>query len=133
MLCWKAFIDADQDSFTALSDLGTTVQPNRSTSAGIKKLVCKLYQPNTHITKVKELRWLLFCKKQAESERLPPTLAALKEAIKKAHYQCMVWNNDIVPNPELPLNYGWKLETGTYQCHICLSEIIHPWPRTRKN
>lgn len=128
MLCWKAFINADQDSITALADLGTTVQPNGSTYAGIEKLVCKLYQPNTRITKVKELRWLLFRKKQAESERLPPTLAALKEAIKRAHHQCMVWNNDIVPNPELPSpsNYGWKLETGTYQCNICLSDIIHP-------
>ena len=118
MLCWKAFINADQDSITALADLGTTVQPNGSAYAGIEKLVCKLYQPNTHITKVKELRLLL------------------KDAIKRAHYQYMVWNNKIVPNPELPSpsNYGWKLETGTYQCNICLSEIIHPWPRIiRKN
>ena len=107
-----AFIHADQESITALADLGTTVQPNGNTYAGIEKLVCKLYQANTHITKIKELKWLLFRKKQAESQRLPPTLAALKEAIKRAHHQRMVWNNDIVSNPELPSpsNYGWKLE-----------------------
>ncbi|KAK3741259.1 hypothetical protein QZH41_019956, partial [Actinostola sp. cb2023] len=124
ILRWKTFINADQDSFTALADLGTTVQPNGSTYAGIEKLVCKLYQPNTHITKVKELRWLLFRKKQAESERLPPTLAALKESIKRAHHQCMVWNNDIMPNPELPSpsNYGWKLETEDEPCNNAIEE-----------
>ena len=111
-----AFIHADQDSITAFAYLVTTVQPNGSTYAGIEKLVCKLYQPNTHITKVKELKWLLFRKKQAESERLPPTLAALKEAIKRAHHQRMVWNNDIVSNPELPSpsNYRWNWK----QVHI---------------
>ncbi|XP_032229946.2 uncharacterized protein LOC5505744 [Nematostella vectensis] len=116
MLCWKAFIDADQDSITALADLGTSDVPHGTTYAGIEKLVCKLYQPNTRITKVKDLRWLLFRKKQAESERLPPTLAALREATKRAHYQCMVWNSDILANPELPSpsDYGWKLEADEW-------------------
>ena len=41
-------------------------------------------------------------KKNAQLERLPPTQAALKEAILHAHYQGMVWNSDKVPNPELP-------------------------------
>ncbi|KAJ7376732.1 hypothetical protein OS493_033088 [Desmophyllum pertusum] len=95
----------------ALADLGTTVQAE--------------WNQIPHITKVKELRWLLFRKKQAESERLPPILAALKEAIKRAHQQCMVWNNDIVPNPELPSpsNYGWKLETASARCRAPSSQV----------
>ena len=32
-----------------------------------------------------ELRWLLFRKKEAQSERLPPTKAALDETIKWAN------------------------------------------------
>lgn len=115
-LCWKAFLEADEDSIAALADLGTSVQPSPSTVAGIEKLVCRLFLPKTRLSKVKDLRWLLFRKKQAESERLPPTLAALEEAILRAHYQTMVWNNDKIPNPELPSPecYGWKMEKGTH-------------------
>ena len=114
MLCWKAFLDADDDSFTALTDLGSTEHPTEHVIAGIEKLVCLLYKPKTHITNVKDLRWLLFRKSQAQSERLPPTQASLKESILRAHHQCMVWHNNLVPNPQLPSpeNYGWKQETG---------------------
>ena len=115
LLCWKAFIEAESDSIAALANLGTTPEPTERTIAGIEKLVCQLYQPNTRCSKVKDLRWLLFRKSQAQSEKLPPTLSALKQAIMRAHYQCIVWNNDVVPNPELPspANYGWKLEEGS--------------------
>lgn len=59
---------------------------------------------------VKELRWWLFRKKLAQSERLPPTSAALNKAILPAHYQAMVWNNDRVASPHLlsPQSYGWE-------------------------
>ena len=57
-----------------------------------------------------ELRRSLFKKKQAQLERLPPTHGALREALLGAHYQTMVWNNDEVPNPDIPSreNYSWK-------------------------
>ena len=110
LTCWKIFQDADEDIITELGRLGTTVTPTAETMAAIEKFVCQLYLPKTTFTKVKELRWWLFRKKQAQSERLPPTQAALHEAILRAHYQVMVWNNDRVPNPELPSpeNYGWE-------------------------
>ena len=64
----------------------------------------------------KKMRWCLFTKKQAESERLPPTQAALKQAILRAHYQAMIWTNDTVPNPEVPSpqDYGWNLEDDVW-------------------
>ena len=71
--CWKSFLEADEESVTALANLGTTVQPTSSTIAAIEKLVCQLYQPKTHISRVKDMRWFLFRKKQAQSEKLPPT------------------------------------------------------------
>ena len=72
LLCWKAFLEADEESITALAKLGKTNQPpTEDVIAGIEKLVCKLYQPATTLTKVKDLRWLLFRKKQAQSEKLP--------------------------------------------------------------
>lgn len=67
MLCWKAFLDADDDSVTALTDLGSTEHPTEGVIAGIEKLVFLLYKPITRITNVKDLRWLLFRKSQAQS------------------------------------------------------------------
>ena len=64
--------------------------------------------------------------KQAQSERLPPTQAALKEAILRAHYmyQRIVWSNGEVPNPELPSQqtYGWMMDKGIFCIRIsCLT------------
>ena len=55
------------------------------------------------------VQWL-FRKKQAQSERLPPTQGALRPAVLRAHYQAMVWNNDVVADPDMPSpeNYGWE-------------------------
>ncbi|KAK3731808.1 hypothetical protein QZH41_007634 [Actinostola sp. cb2023] len=94
--CWKVFEESSQDIITALRDLGTTANPTETTFNAIEKLICKLYDANTQYTKVKDLRWWLFKKKQAQSERLPPTQSALREAIKRAHYQAMVWGSDTV-------------------------------------
>ena len=111
---WKAFWDAKDDSseISALASLGTTTMPSDDTCAGIEEFLCKVYMPGTSIVKVDKLRWWLFTKKQAQSERLPPTRDALHQAILRAHYQALVWNNDTVPNPELPppQDYGWSLE-----------------------
>ena len=105
LACWKAFLEADSDCV----DL-----PLPSTLAAIEKLVCLLYLPGTQISSVNELRWFLFQRKEAKSERLPPTKAALKQAILRAHYQAMVWKNDIIPNQRLPspAGFGWILEKG---------------------
>ena len=75
-----------------------------------EKFICELYVPKTSLSTVKDLRWWLFRKKQAESERLPPTQGALHQAELRAHYQVTVWNNDIVANPDIPSpeKYGWE-------------------------
>ena len=39
----------------------------------------------------------MFTKKQTQLERLPPTRDALHQAIKQAHYQAIIWDNDTVP------------------------------------
>ncbi|KAL9964901.1 hypothetical protein ACROYT_G028610 [Oculina patagonica] len=93
---------------------GSEEQPDVEIKSGIEKFVCQIYVPKTDLTTVKELRWSLFKKKQAESDRLPPTQAALHQAIMRAHFQLMVWNKDAVPNPLLPSpsDYGWAMENG---------------------
>ena len=96
----------------------------------IEKLVCQLYLHKDEDSSLKDLRWLLFQRKQAESERLPPTQAALREAIKRVHYQAMIWANDKFPNPDLPSpeNYGWKNDKGYYKLMIDIvinSQVRH--------
>ena len=110
--CWKTFIEADEEIISGFSALGVDAIPSRETMALLEKFVCQLYVPRTDICTVKELRWWLFRKKQAQSEWLPPTQAALSQAILRAHYQLLVWNNDKVANPTLPSpeNFGWTAD-----------------------
>ncbi|CAH3178932.1 unnamed protein product [Porites lobata] len=103
LLCWKIFAEGDSSIFTALAELAQTAHPNEEIVAAIEKFVCLPYQPRTKLMTVKELRWSLFKKKQAESDKLPPTQAALQQVvILRAYYQLMVWNSDRITNQELP-------------------------------
>jgi len=107
--CWDEFDNASTPILQALANLGCG-------NSGVEQLACRMYQPKTDIKTVKALRWSLFKKNQAESERLPPTEAALHQAILRAHYQLLVWNNDHVANPVLssPEGYGWQDEDGKW-------------------
>ena len=60
----------------ALGNLGATVHPQDDVLAFVEKFICQLYQPGTDISQVKELRWHMFRKNQAESDRLPTTQRA---------------------------------------------------------
>lgn len=91
LACWKVFLEADKDSVDALADLGTTARPTARAITVNEKLVCQLYQPKTLVSCVKDLRWLLFRNKQAQSERLPPMQAALKEG----HIVSSLQNEDL--------------------------------------
>lgn len=109
--CWKAFNTISEDDLRLLSDLGKSIDlPSKEMVAAIENLVCQIFAPNTEISSVKELRWWLFRKKQAQSDRLPPTSAALYQAILRTQYQLLMWHNDIIANPVLPSpkNFGWS-------------------------
>ncbi|KAL9964896.1 hypothetical protein ACROYT_G028604 [Oculina patagonica] len=123
MSCWKEFLEADDSILSFLGNLGREEQPDVEIKSGIEKFLCQIYVPKTDLTTVKELRWSLFKKKQAESDRLPPTQAALHQAIMRAHFQLMVWNKDAVPNPLLPSpsDYGWAMENGECSKERCSS------------
>ncbi|XP_028412052.1 uncharacterized protein LOC114534781 [Dendronephthya gigantea] len=112
--CWRIFDESDDNVLSALARLGTSNLPSDEIITSIAKFVCQLFVPKTEIDSLKALRWWLFTKKQATSQQLPPTDAALHQAVLRAHYQLIVWNNDTVPNPTLPSpeNYGWKWDEG---------------------
>jgi len=91
-------------------NLGTAVHPPGDILALVEKFTCPLYHPGTGISQVKKLRWHVFRKNQAEWDRFPPTQGALYEAIHRAHYQMIVWNNDKVCCPSLPQPDGFGRE-----------------------
>ena len=101
--CWDEFDNASTPILQALANLDCGEQPDDGTRSGVEQLVCRMYQPKTDIKTVKALRWSLFKKNQAESERLPPTQAACHQAILIAHYQHLVWNNDLCSKPGVAL------------------------------
>ena len=51
-----------------------------------------------------------------QSEKLPPTRDALKQAISRAHFQATVLVNDTTQNPHIPSpqNCGWTLDEGKW-------------------
>ena len=67
-LCWKAFLNVNEDIVTEMAKLGTTLTPSDETIKAIEKFVCELYVPKTPLSTVKDLRWWLFRKKWAQSE-----------------------------------------------------------------
>jgi hypothetical protein len=104
-------LDANHDIIAALSGLGVTQ------TAALKDYVCKVYIPGTKISAVADARWWLFKQKQAQAEPPPPQLkVTLAHVIERAHYQSMIWNSDIIANPEIPSpdKYGWNLADGIY-------------------
>ena len=48
------------------------------------------------IASIPELRWHLFCKHMAESDKLPPTPGALKQHILRVQLQATVWGQTSV-------------------------------------
>lgn len=104
---WEALNEASEEVISAISCLGTSKLSYTETE--IEKRVCQFFLPKTEITSVKELRWWIFKKKQTQSEKLPPTSGALKQAILRAHYQLLVWNHDNITTVRLPSpgRQGW--------------------------
>ena len=64
--------------------------------------VCDAYCPkDIEINSIPELRWYLFCKHMAESNRLPPASGALKQHIIRVHIQISVWGQASIAQQEL--------------------------------
>lgn len=79
-----------------------------------------------------DLRWSFYSNKQSQADKTPPTLSALRPAIRRCHYQCMEWDRDTDPHPKLPpaCDYGWRFENGRYEPIMCEikcapEEVLH--------
>jgi hypothetical protein len=112
---WKAFMSSSNEVLRALSELGEgPISNNMHVLSILEAFICRVYIPDTVETNVGAVRWAIFRTQQKESEKLPPTKDALIQALMRANYQAIIWNNDIVANPNLPCpkDFGWKEDRG---------------------
>ena len=83
--------------------------------ANLDSFVCAVYSPRAKgicINTISELRWHLFCKHMAESDKLPPTLGALRQHVLRAHILARVWPVFPMQEPQLdPLQNGYYKES----------------------
>ena len=108
---WKVFDQSNDDVLNAFVNLMSCIPISDSNISKIDQFVCKLYSPSTKSNSIADLRWWMFHKKNCQSEKLPPTMDALEQAIKRAQHQANIWANAIIANPEAlnPESFGWKI------------------------
>ena len=82
----KLFMEAEEDVIKALCTLCDDAHVSEDL-----QFVCTACRPKgIQLSSIPELRWHVFCKYMAESEKLPPTLGALKQHILRARVQARV-------------------------------------------
>ena len=105
---------ADIDLSRALMKLPVEGELTQEVKNEWTKFVCLRYCPKgVNITSIPDLRWHLFCKQFAESNKLPPTLGALEEHIKRVWLQSRVWFQATIMQKQSfePLNFGYCKDT----------------------
>ena len=71
----QVYMKADKDVISSLQMLSTEEVMTETMLATLASFVCAAYSPKgIYIKTISELRWRLFCKHMAESDKLPPTL-----------------------------------------------------------
>jgi len=109
----------DEDVVTeALCTLCDDADMSEELQLTLAQFVCTAYSPKgIQLSSIPELRWHLFCKFMAESEKLQPTFGALKQHIFRARVQARVWGQAAVPQQELlnPLENGYHRDSDDGQ------------------
>ena len=94
---FKLFLDAEYEIIQALAALCGNETVDDKLQLALAQFVCTAYcQKGIQISSIPELRWHMFCKYIAESDKLPPTFGALKQHILRAHVQARVWGQAAV-------------------------------------
>lgn len=113
-LWWKAFMDCGDDIVGALARLGQESEPSCEVLGHCEAFICKLLGPkNAGISQAAALRWFHFRGLNTKQgiEKLPPTQGSLHEHIRRAHYQCLIWRQALIPQPTVPAptELGWSI------------------------
>ena len=102
----NTYLETDNDVINALKKLSITSEVTEELLSTLARFVCAAYSPKgIHIESVPELRWHLFCKYMAESDKLPPTHGALKQHVLRVYIQARVWGQAAIANQEFLTHY----------------------------
>lgn len=111
----QAFMKADREIISSLQLLSAETEVTETMLATLARFVCAVYCPNgIYIKTIPELRWHLFCKHMAESDKLPPALGALRQHVLRVHIQARVWAQASIAlqEPQLdPLQNGYHKDS----------------------
>ena len=85
------FMKSGSDTIGVLEQLLIVKETSAQQLAMLGSLVCDAYCPKyIEINSIPEIRWYLFCKHMAESNRLPPASGALTQHFIRVHIQTSV-------------------------------------------
>ena len=121
------FCQAPNHIIEALIKLGCPDELTDAVISAIAEFVCMIYTPKSATTKYKkidELRYNLYCSKTVESDRLPPTMGALKPCIQRAHIQASKWGQS---NIDMQVKLD-PCENGYYKSDGCYLQIRSELP-----
>ena len=101
-----------------MEEFSTVADTPFLTSPRIKEVasnfVCRLYSKDSDDNDVDLVRMKVFSQKTRNVERIPPTMGALEQHIKRSVFQSSIWTSaymSMMPVND-PTDHGWKEEHG---------------------
>ena len=88
----QTYMKTNKDVISSLQKLSMADGVTETILTSLGSFVCAAFSPKgIYIKTIPELRWHLFCKHLAESDKLPPTLGALRQHVLRVHIQARIW------------------------------------------
>ena len=117
--CLDAFLKASASIVDSVSALGTGNEPSDETIMGCVSFLSSLFcAKGVSITQRYTLRWTLFKQQGTDKgvDLLPPAFSAWEEHVKRAHWQSVIWEQDLCLHPVVPdpTKLGWAKENDRF-------------------
>ena len=119
----KGFLQADTETIEYFKDFPS--YENAETNIRIfETFVCSIFCPGSSITDLSSARWMVWTQTK-NVDRLPPTIGALKEAVKRGWYASKVLGQSHVLIQDLPdiCESGWTLNNDVFEPTTTLDPI----------
>ncbi len=110
------YVSANQDIIESFQMLISCSEVSDGMLTSLASFVCAAYAPTgINMSTIPELRWHLFCKHMAESDKLPPTLGALKQHANRVLLQTNVWGQATIAMQQCfnPIQHGYYLDAAS--------------------